>query len=181
MSEAERLLGLLAEPTRLRVAAALILGTATRAEIARVTGVPDREVERALAKLIAGGLLVREGDRFTFLREQLEEAAKEVATSREDDDSLPGVVPHSEDVLRRFFKGGRLDSIPATRSKRAAVLDYLAQNFTPGVHYTEREVNEKLGRLHDDYASLRRYLVDEGFMERADGEYWRSGGSFPLD
>jgi hypothetical protein len=29
-------------------------------------------------------------------------------------------------------------------------------------------------------ASLRRYLVDEGFLERAKGEYWRSGGTFNI-
>jgi hypothetical protein len=27
-----------------------------------------------------------------------------------------------------------------------------------------------------DYVSLRRHLVDEGLLTRADGVYWRSGG-----
>ena len=27
-----------------------------------------------------------------------------------------------------------------------------------------------------DYAALRRYLVDEGFLARDAGEYWRAGG-----
>ena len=34
-----------------------------------------------------------------------------------------------------------------------------------------------LRRYHDDYAALRRYLVDEGFMTREGGVYWRSGGT----
>ncbi len=34
--------------------------------------------------------------------------------------------------------------------------------------------------LHPDHAALRRYLVDEGFLSRASGEYWRSGGTVPL-
>jgi hypothetical protein len=34
--------------------------------------------------------------------------------------------------------------------------------------------------LHDDYAALRRYLVDEGFLSRDHGEYWRSGGTVEL-
>ena len=38
-------------------------------------------------------------------------------------------------------------------------------------------VNLKLGLWHADTASLRRYLVDEGFLDRADGVYWRSGGT----
>jgi hypothetical protein len=38
-------------------------------------------------------------------------------------------------------------------------------------------VNLTLGKRHPDTAMLRRYLVDEGLLDRADGEYWRSGGS----
>ena len=33
-----------------------------------------------------------------------------------------------------------------------------------------------LKRFHPDAAALRRYLVDEGFMCREQGEYWRTGG-----
>ena len=31
----------------------------------------------------------------------------------------------------------------------------------------------------DDFVTLRRYLVDEGFLDRSDdsGDYWRAGGS----
>lgn len=49
----------------------------------------------------------------------------------------------------------------------------LAGRFEKGVDYTEREVNDFLGGYHDDYASLRRYLVDEGFLTRAAGVYRR--------
>ncbi|MGH9192666.1 MAG: DUF2087 domain-containing protein [Acidimicrobiales bacterium] len=38
------------------------------------------------------------------------------------------------------------------------------------------QVNAILRRFHEDVASLRRFLVDEGFLDRASGEYWRSGG-----
>jgi hypothetical protein len=33
-----------------------------------------------------------------------------------------------------------------------------------------------LRRFHEDHAALRRYLVDEGFLSREKGQYWRSGG-----
>ena len=32
-------------------------------------------------------------------------------------------------------------------------------------------------RCHPDYAALRRYLVDDQFLAREEGEYWRVGGS----
>ncbi|MDP9233795.1 MAG: DUF2087 domain-containing protein, partial [Actinomycetota bacterium] len=46
-----------------------------------------------------------------------------------------------------------------------------------GHYYEEREVNRILKRYHDDYATLRRYLVDEGFLSRDAGKYWRTGGT----
>jgi hypothetical protein len=37
-----------------------------------------------------------------------------------------------------------------------------------------------LRKWHDDTAALRRYLVDEGLLDREAGEYWRAGGSFDI-
>jgi hypothetical protein len=82
-----------------------------------------------------------------------------------------------QNVLERFVKDGRIVVIPTKHSKLLVVLDHLAQQFEPGVKYSEREVSDTLARFHDDYAALRRYLVDEGFLAREAGTYWRSGGS----
>ena len=57
------------------------------------------------------------------------------------------------------------------------VLDRLAQEFEPGRATPRQMVNLILGRWHADTAALRRYLVDEGFLDRAAGEYWRAGGT----
>lgn len=89
------------------------------------------------------------------------------------------VLP-ADPVVRRFVTGSRLVTIPARQSKRRRVLDWLAQEFEPGRAYPESAVNAALQRHHPDYASLRRYLVDEGFMERRQGTYWRSGGTFEV-
>jgi hypothetical protein len=79
--------------------------------------------------------------------------------------------------LRVFMSDGRLQSLPARHSRRLLLLDKIAQGFEPGVRYPERNVSLFLRALHSDYAALRRYLVDEDFMSREDGEYWRSGGT----
>ena len=47
------------------------------------------------------------------------------------------------------------------------------------MRYSEHQVSLFLGALHADYAALRRYLVDEEFLSRSDGQYWRSGGTVP--
>lgn len=79
--------------------------------------------------------------------------------------------------MRAFVVDGRLKSIPTSLSKRIVILDWLAQLFEPGRHYSEKMVNLILGRVHPDTAALRRYMVDAGFLDRAAGEYWRSGGT----
>lgn len=87
-------------------------------------------------------------------------------------------APVPDPGLRPFFDpDGRLITVPAKRAKRLLVLDRLAQLFEPGERYPEAEVNRRLRTVHDDVAMLRRYLVDEGFLDREGGVYWRIGGS----
>ena len=75
-------------------------------------------------------------------------------------------------IIRSFYENGQLSSIPAQRSKRLVVLHQLAETVFERKHrYPEKEVNQRLGAVHPDPASLRRYLVDEGFMARKNGEY----------
>jgi hypothetical protein len=83
----------------------------------------------------------------------------------------------SDARLRVFLRDGRIETIPAKHSRRRVLLDQIAQAFEPGVRYPERDVSLFLSGLHPDYAALRRYLVDEELLTRADGEYWRIGGT----
>jgi hypothetical protein len=83
----------------------------------------------------------------------------------------------SRDVkLSVFVRDGRIEAMPAKWSRRRSLLNEVAQAFEPGVRYPESEVNRVLREMFSDYVALRRYLVDELLMERADGEYWRIGG-----
>lgn len=79
--------------------------------------------------------------------------------------------------LKAFVRDGRIVTIPSKHAKRLLLLDWLAQDFEPGRRYTEQMVNLIIGQRHADTAALRRYLVDDGFMDRDAGVYWRSGGS----
>ena len=56
-------------------------------------------------------------------------------------------------------------------------MNWLSQDFEPGKRYTEAMVNLIIGQRHADTAAWRRYMVDDGFLSRESGEYWRSGGS----
>ncbi len=177
--------GLLAEPGRVRVFAAVLLGASTLAEVASVTGLALPVVSRALDRLMAGGLVEEVPAGYRVREERLQaaarQAARQVARDRPrgvDDGSLSGA---QREVLGHFLVDGRLSAIPVARNKRLVVLDYLAARFEPGKVYPERDVNFVLGQVHADYAALRRYLVDEGLLERRDGFYWRVGGTFDVD
>jgi hypothetical protein len=183
---ARELLALLAEPDRLGALAAVTLGADTLAEVAERAGLERKEAARALSRLVAGGLLEGgAGKGYRVRTDALKAAARRPAGAE------PAAAGSPEaDVLRRFVHNGRLLAMPAAHAKRLVVLDHLAGLFEPGRRYPEREVNELLGRYHPDYAMLRRYLVDDGFLDRADEPapsgsrsvkvYWRTGGTVEL-
>lgn len=176
------IVGLLAEDDRLRVVAALVLGAGSLAEVVDATGLAWREAALALDRLTRGGLVVPAPGGVRLAAERIKEAARAAATrpaGQPPEHVAAG--PQAAPVLRSFVRDGRLVSIPAARSKRLVVLDWLAARFEPGRVYPEVETNVVLREVHPDYAALRRYLVDEGFLERRDGFYWRVGGTFEVD
>jgi hypothetical protein len=170
---------LLAEPGRLRVFSALVLGATTPAEVADAAGLDIRGVLVGLRRLADGGLVEWTGQRATPRVEVFAELARQgyVTESRDD---LGYADEHVTSVVRTFVRDGRLLGLPSARRKRIIVLEHLVQSFEPGVDYPEPEVNDILERWSAnsgvDHISLRRYLVDEDLLRRADGVYRRSGG-----
>jgi hypothetical protein len=84
-------------------------------------------------------------------------------------------------AVKPYFRDGQLAAVPRRRSARLAVLDLLASEFEPGRRYTEEVVNSVLSRYNPDFCALRRHLVDEEFLERSRGLYWRAGGTFEVN
>jgi hypothetical protein len=80
-------------------------------------------------------------------------------------------------ALRPFVRDRVVAAMPAKASRRRVLLNVVALAFEPGIRYRERQVDDFLRQIHADHAALRRYLVDEGFLDRDAGEYWRTGGS----
>jgi hypothetical protein len=166
------IVGLLADPTRLRVFAAVVLGSSTAERIATTTGAPIRDVLTALRRLSDGGLVTTVDGAVLVRTEALREAARVEPRDREPQD--PDAARDA--VLRAFIVDGRLTGFPAVRSKRRIVLEHIVAAFEPGVRYPEREVDAILRAWHDDHAALRRYLVDAELLTRDRNVYWRIGG-----
>ena len=72
------------------------------------------------------------------------------------------MIPES---INRFFKEGRIHTIPRKSEPRKLMLEYLDSQLEKG-GYTELEINQWLLQYYDDYAILRRFLVDYGYINR---------------
>jgi hypothetical protein len=172
--------GLLADGERLRVVAAVVLGAADPDDVVAATSLPRRRVLEALTRLEAGELLGRDATgRWSVDVRRLQSLAA-AARPKPPLDDVGDAPPDRAAVLQRFFREGRLLALPTQHSRRLVVLDHIARVFELGVRYPERDVNAMLRAFYDDVAALRRYLVDEGYLSRDHGIYWRSGGSVDL-
>jgi hypothetical protein len=168
----------LADPERLAMAGTLARGDSRARDLAEALDLPISRVRKHLNRLTAAGVVRLNDDRASYRLdpETLRWAAEQVGPPREAGLALGAANEEEEAVLRTFFRDGRLTEIPAKEGKRRMVLERIAIEFEPGVHYEEKEVNAIVGRFFNDYAALRRYLVDERFLERERGVYWRTGG-----
>jgi hypothetical protein len=164
------LIGLLADEQRLRVVAAIALGARTVEAAATAAGLDLATVQTVLPRLMSAGL-VEQRDGLHVSLETLRAAARD-RTARQRE--LPDATAEQQRVLRNFVEGSRLTRLPARRGQRRVILEYVAGRFDTDRQYVEAEVNELLNSLHDDHAALRRYLVDEGLLERKGGVYRRA-------
>lgn len=174
--DAGAIVGLLADEDRRGVFAAVALGAATADAVASASGLTGDRARRALARLVHGGLVVS-GDGGLAIDGDAFHRAARVARARPRSDEHDAEPIERRKVLMAFVHDGRITSLPSAHAKRLVVLDWLAQSFEPGVHYSEQQVNDIIAARHPDTAALRRYLVDEELLDRAAGEYWRTGGS----
>ena len=61
--------------------------------------------------------------------------------------------------------------------RKIVVLRKIAALFQPGEKYSEIQINTMLKEVFADFATIRRYLIEYGFMERTKDckEYWVKG------
>lgn len=180
---ATRLLQALADPTRLRLVAALLEQPACCEELAERLGLTPPTITHHLGKLDQAGLINRRREQYYTVCEArpgpLQKTLRElVATAA----GTSGAEQARLDLARRrvldaFFEHGRLRQLPAQRKKRLVVLAALAADFEPGREYAEAEVNAIITARFADYCTVRRELVDERLLGRdgAPPRYRRAG------
>ncbi len=98
--------------------------------------------------------------KLVFSREQLANLADELADNFE------------LRVMQSFVKDGRITAFPAVLKKQLVLLKWIARSIEPARDYSEKEISAFLSQYNEDYATLRRELVDWHFMARENGRYW---------
>ena len=87
-----------------------------------------------------------------------------------------------EKALKTYMNAdGSLKQIPAREKKKIIILREIMKRFELGREYTEKEVNQILKEIYaEDFPSIRRALIEYGFMDRTDDcSAYRAAGILP--
>jgi len=174
----------LSDINRLKIVGLLAQKAYSVEELAAMLDLRPSTVSHHLSRLSEAGLVSAQAESYynVYRLETgvLEEKARRLLST----ERLPEIVAdvdldaYDRQVLANYtLPDGRLRQIPSQQKKLEAVLRYIIRDFEPGLHYTEKQVNEIIGRYHEDTAGLRRDLIDHKMLARdARGtDYWRIG------
>ena len=171
------LLRVFADSAKLKLMAAVCDEALPLHTLAQRAGLSETEAMRQIGALKETGLLAETFADDGFRWQYQPKALFAVLAALKQDAKPAGLAEdwtaEEAKVLGDFFVNGRLKTIPAQRKKKDIVVRYLANQFDFGRTYTEQEINWKLLDYHEDYATLRREMVDTKLMRRENGVYER--------
>ena len=163
---------------RLRIIGVLAQGDASRDNIASQLHLPSRDIFQHLAFLKFVGIVEESDSLYRLNSQKLEEMSRnQFREEKEEYTPAPNLDEKSRKVLSSCLEpDGTIKRLPSQAAQLKVILNYLVQAFTPGVNYTEKEVNTIIRRFHVDVSGLRRDLIDAGLLAREwDGSrYWRT-------
>ena len=175
----------MSDANRLRIIGILTQRPANAQTVAGELGIPFRDAVAHLAFLSFVGVIRTDtGDNSQEAIYDLDpEGTKTLAKARLSL-TRPGSyapAPHMDEKTRKVLvtclnADGTIKRLPVQQpAKLKIILEYLIEAFTPGVDYSETEVNSIIRHFHEDVSGLRRDMVDAGMLERErDGSrYWR--------
>ncbi len=185
------LLKALADDSRLTLLRLLNEKESTVGELAQQLNLTEPTVSHHLTRLREAGFVSLRMDgtqhhyrinpggvaRFKRLAGQIEKLVVLTEPEPPDNSWITALGWSGEDqqILRDYTNGPHLTHLPNKRKKTEVILRWLKTLFQPGRTYSEAEVNEVLKSVYaEDYVSLRRDMIDFGFLRREPGgsKYW---------
>lgn len=171
--------------SRLKIIGHLANGEKSVGELADLLSVKEPTVSHHLSELKGIGLVDARADgtmRIYHLNAKtLETMSKDIfAPTNLAALVKPSELSDEERVLRTWVKNGRIVDIPAQEKKKQFLIRWVARQIDIERRWTEKEFSEWLKQFNEDYAFLRRYLVDNHYMARENGIYWRTPENDPV-
>jgi hypothetical protein len=126
----------------------------------------------------AGLVLSRKEQYYTVYslnREVMEASLFDIAAAEPEqvDEQQKREAEYRQKVIDAFFEYGKLRSIPIQRKKKLICYEVIAESFVPGKVYGEKELNDIIAAIHEDYCTIRRDMIGEGILSRDGGKYVR--------
>ncbi|HEY5584410.1 MAG TPA: DUF2087 domain-containing protein [Ruminiclostridium sp.] len=93
------------------------------------------------------------------------------------DDRYNVTEDENSKIIQKYFtqgSDGPLKTFDMKEKNKLVVLKQIAKRFEFNNFYSEKQINEIIKTIYPDFATIRRYLIEYGFMERkTDGsQYW---------
>ena len=74
-----------------------------------------------------------------------------------------------EETIARYMRDCKFYVLPRKQKNRLEVFQYIYQHLQQyAQEFTEPELNERIKEVYEDFATMRRYLVDYQFLIRDD-------------
>jgi predicted transcriptional regulator len=187
-------LKVLADESRLNLLRILNEGELTVGDLAQKINLGEPTVSHHLTRLREVGLVTlrmagnqryyRVNDnglkRFKNMAQEIEQKTPFHEPAVTTDDAWINALEWTESdkkILREHITGRQISFLPSKQKKLIVLLRWLATLFDLDRLYTENEINLILKTVYEeDYISLRRDLIDFGYLrrERGGGKYWRT-------
>lgn len=169
----------LSDMSRLRIIQSLTRGEMYTELLAERLGLTPSTVSFHMKKLEEAGLVVSRKEQYytvySLNRNVLEASLFDVAAAEPEqiDEQQKREKEYRQKVIDSFFEYGKLKAIPVQRKKKLICYEVIAESFVPGKVYSEKELNDIIAPIHEDYCTIRRDMIGEGILGRNGSEYVR--------
>ena len=169
----------LSDMSRLRIVQALSQGDMYTELLAERLELTPSTVSFHMKKLEEAQIVVSRKDQYytvySLNRDVLGASLLSIAMSEPEqaDEQQKREKAYRQKVIDAFFEYGKLRSIPVQRKKKLICYEVIAEHFVPGRVYNEKQLNEIIAPIHEDYCTIRRDMISEGILRRDGSEYVR--------
>ncbi|MTH54293.1 metalloregulator ArsR/SmtB family transcription factor [Bacillus mangrovi] len=168
----------LGDPTRLRIIAILAGGPKHGQALAGILGLTPPTITHHISKLKEINAVDQKREKNTiyyYLKEKvIENYAGDIIRLIQPGEEVrvKELTGEQMKIVHNYLdKEGKLKTIPSQRKRKLMVLYYIAQSFSPGRKYPEKELNEAIKLFHEDFATIRREFIVNGIMYRDNSIY----------